>query len=121
MASFKIEFSTVRELEKKSSHIFMYGGGAFLAGIVLIFIAAPLGVFVTAISALVLLGGIVYVSMLGKEQSRPVYCPYCSSKNDVYVSIQKFGCDICSRPIIFNENGEAVMAEEIDLTARHNQ
>lgn len=120
MASLKIEFSTVRELEKKSSQIFIYGGGAFLLGVVLIFIAGPLGIFVTAASALVVLGGIVYVSMLGKEKSRPLFCPYCSTRNDVYVSRRELDCDICRRPIIVNENGEAVMAQEIDLTARHN-
>ena len=121
MASLKVEFATVRELEKKTSQIFIYGGGGFLLGIVLIFIAMPIGVMLTALSAIAVLGGMIYVSMLGKEKSRPLFCPYCSSKNDVYVSRRELDCDICSRPIIVDENGEATMAEAIDLTPRHNQ
>lgn len=121
MASLKVEFATVRELEKKTSQIFIYGGGGFLLGIVLIFLAGPIGIILTALSAIAVLGGIIYVSMLGKEKSRPLFCPYCSSKNDVYVSRRELDCDICSRPIVVDENGEAVMAQEIDLTPRHNQ
>jgi hypothetical protein len=121
MASLKVEFATVRELEKKTSQIFIYGGGAFVLGIVLIFVAMPIGVVVTACSAIAVLGGMIYVSMLGKERSRPVFCPYCSSKNDVYISRRELDCDICGRPIIIDENGEAVMANPIDLTPRHNQ
>ena len=121
MASLKIEFATVRELEKKSSQVFIYGGGAFLVGIVLIFVAAPIGVIITALSAIGVLGAIVYVSVLGKERSKPLFCPYCASKNDVYVSRRQLNCDICCRPILVGENGEVVMAQPIDLTARHNQ
>ena len=121
MASLKVEFATVRELEKKTSQIFIYGGGGFLLGIVLIFLAGPIGIILTALSAIAVLGGIVYVSMLGKEKSRPLFCPYCSTKNDVYISRRQLDCDICGRPIIVDENGEAVMAQEIDLTPRHNQ
>jgi hypothetical protein len=121
MASLKVEFATVRELEKKTSQIFIYGGGGFLLGIVLIFIVMPIGVVVTALSAIAVLAGMIYVSMLGKERSRPLFCPYCATKNDVYVSRRELDCDICRRPIKVDENGEAVMAQEIDLTPRHNQ
>lgn len=121
MASLKVEFATVRELEKKTSQIFIYGGGGFVLGIVLIFFAGPIGVILTAASAIAVLGGMIYVSMLGKERSRPLFCPYCSSKNDVYISRRELDCDICSRPIIIDENGEAAMAQAIDLTPRHNQ
>jgi len=121
MASLKIEFATVRELEKKSSQVFVYGGGAFLVGLVLIFIAGPIGIILTALSALTVLGAIIYVSMLGKERSRPLFCPYCASKNDVYVSRRQFDCDMCRRPVIVTETGEPAMAQPIDLTARHNQ
>ncbi len=121
MASFKVEFATVRELEKKTSQIFIYGGGGLVAGIALIFIFPPVGIFVTVLSAIAMLGGMIYVGMLGKEPSRPLFCPYCSTKNDVYMSRRQFACDICHRPVLVTENGEAVMAEEIDLTPRHNQ
>ena len=117
MASLKLEFSTVRELEKKSSQVFIYGGGAFLVGIVLIFVAAPIGAIITALSAIGVLGAICYVSMLGKERSNALFCPYCASKNDVYVSRRQLNCDICRRPIILSESGEPI----IDLPARHDQ
>jgi hypothetical protein len=121
MASLKIEFATVRELEKKSSQIFIYGGGAFLAGIVLIFAVPPLGILLTTLSAAAVLAGIFYVMMLGREGSRAMFCPHCASKNDVYVSRKEFDCDMCRRPIKVGENGEPIMAQPIDLTARHNQ
>lgn len=119
MASLKVEFSTVRELEKKSAQVFIYGGGAFFAGLVLIFIVPPLGVFLAAVSAPTVLAAMVGVSILGKERTRQVFCPYCSSKNDVYVSRTKLDCDICRRPILIDGNGEAVMAQPIDLTPQH--
>ena len=121
MASLKIEFSTVRELEKKSSKAFIYGGGGFLAGVLMVFIFLPIGILLMALSATVVLAAICYVSMLGKETSRPLFCPYCSSKNDVYASSREFDCDICSRPIVVDENGEAAMAQQIDMTMLHNQ
>ena len=121
MASLKIEFATVRELEKKSSQIFMYGGSAFFIGIVLIFAFPPVGIILTILSAAMVLGGIIYVMMLGRERSRALFCPYCASKNDVYVSRRELNCDMCRRPIKVGENGEPVMAQPIDLTPRHNQ
>ncbi|NLN74863.1 MAG: hypothetical protein GX139_00935 [Armatimonadetes bacterium] len=121
MASLKVEFATVRELEKKTSKIFIYGGAGVVAGIILIFMFPPIGFLITALSLAAVLGGMIYVGMLAKEPSRPLFCPYCSTKNDVYVSRTEFDCDICHRPIIVDENGMAVMAEEIDLTPRHNQ
>lgn len=119
MASLKIEFDTVRDLEKKSSGIFMYGGGGLAAGFILSFVGLGLiGIPLLVLSGVVLIGGIAYVSMLGKEPSRPVFCPYCTSKNEVYQSRRKFDCDICKRPVIITETGEAVMAEAIDTQAR---
>lgn len=110
MSPLKIEFNTVRELEKKSSRVFMWAGGAFVTGMVLVFIFPPLGGVIMAAGALLALFGIAWVSMLGKEASRAIYCPYCSSKNDVYMSRQKFDCDICKRPIILSESGEPIRA-----------
>ncbi len=121
MASLKIEFATVRELERKIAHIFKYGGIAFGVGVVLIFAFPPIGIPLTALSALAVMCGIIYVSMIGKEKTRPLFCPYCASKNDVYASRREFACDLCHRPVKINENGEPVMAQPIDLTARHNQ
>lgn len=121
MASLKTDFATVRQLERRVAHIFKYGGMGFGVGVVLIFAFPPIGIPMTALAALVVLGGIAYASMLGREKSRPLFCPYCASQNDVYVSRREFACDMCRRPVKINENGEPVMADPIDLTARHNQ
>lgn len=121
MASLKVEFNTVRELERKSAQVFMYGGGAFLVGLVLIFFIPPIGIFLAILSALAVLAAIVGVSILGKEKTRQIFCPYCSSKNDVYVSRTNLDCDICRRPVLIDQNGEAVMAQALDLTPQHNK
>ena len=122
MTSLKIEFSTVRELEKKSFRVFAYGGGALLVGVVLTVTGLMIvGVPVLILSALTVLGGIAWVSMLAREESRAMFCPYCSSKNDVYASRKNFDCDICSRPVVVSESGEPVMAEAIDTEARYDR
>ncbi|OFX14581.1 MAG: hypothetical protein A2Z18_11345 [Armatimonadetes bacterium RBG_16_58_9] len=122
MASLKVEFATVRELEKKSFRVFAYGGGALLLGLVFTVTGLVIiGVPVLVVSALVLLGGIAWVSMLAKEDSKPMFCPYCSSKNDVYLSRKSFDCDICSRPVVVSETGEPLMAEAIDTEARYDR
>ncbi len=122
MASLKIEFSTVRELEKKSFRVFAYSGGGLFVGVALTVIGLiVIGVPVLVLSALAVLGGIAWVSMLAKEESRAMFCPYCSSKNDVYVSRKTFDCDICSRPVVVSESGEPVMAEAIDTEARYDR
>ena len=122
MASLKVEFSTVRELEKKSFRVFAYGGAGLIAGLVLTLTGLMfIGVPILVLSALVLLGGMGWVSMLGKEESRAMFCPYCSSKNDVYLSRKSFDCDICGRPVIVSESGEPVVAEAIDIEARYDR
>jgi len=115
------EFSTVRELEKRSFSVFQYGGGAFLAGLVLTFVLPQIGVPVMALAALAIIGGIVWVTMIGKESHRPLFCPYCSSKNDVFLSRRDFDCDICGRPIVVSESGEPLMANAIDTEARYDR
>jgi hypothetical protein len=73
------------------------------------------------LSALAVLAAMIVVSIMGKERTRQIFCPYCTSKNDVYVSRKSLDCDICRRPILIDENGEAVMANPIDVTAQHNK
>ena len=122
MAFLKVEFATVRQLEKKSFCIFAYGGGAFLVGLVLMFTGLPfIGVPLMVLAAAVLLAGIAWVSVLGREPSRSLFCPYCSSRNDVYSSRRSFDCDICDRPVIISEDGEPLMAEGIDTEARYDR
>ena len=121
MAGRKLEFATVRELEKKTFRVFGYGGSVFGAGLVLTLVgAAIVGAPVMVISGSVVVGAMIYVSMLGREPSRALFCPYCASKNDVYASRRNFNCDICRRPILVSEEGEPVAAEPIDTVARYN-
>ena len=122
MALFKVEFATVRQLEKKSFCVFGYGGGALLVGLVLMFTGLPfIGLPLMLISAAVLLLGIAWVSVLGRESHRSLFCPYCSSRNDVYHSRRSFNCDICDRPVIVSEDGEPQMSEAIDTEARYDR
>lgn len=122
MSPRKIEFSTVRELERKTHKIFLYGGFALLVGFLLTAVgAAIIGAPLIVLSAIVLIGAMVYVSALGKEPTRSLFCPYCSSKNEVYASRKSFDCDICRRPVVIDENGEPMPAEPIDTTARYTR
>ena len=41
-----------------------------------------------------------------------MFCPYCASKNDVYLSRRSFDCDICRRPVLVTEFGEPVVADQ---------
>ena len=121
MAGRKLEFATVRELEKKTFRIFGYGGSVFGAGLILTLVGvAIVGAPVMIVSGSVVIGAMVYVSMLGKEPSRPLFCPYCASQNDVYVSRRSFDCDICRRPILVSDDGEPMAAEPVDTVARYN-
>ena len=117
-----VEFSTVRELEKRSFHVFEYGAGAFLGGLLLTLLGVPMiGVPLLTLAALAIIAAIVWVTMIGKESSRPLFCPHCSSKNDVFLSRRDFNCDICGRAVVVSENGEALMAEAIDTEARYDR
>jgi hypothetical protein len=122
MSPLKIEFATVRELEKKTFRVFGYGGAAFAFGLILTLIGLGIvGAPVMLISAAVVVLAVVWVSMLGKEPSRPTFCPYCASRNDVFQSRRSFNCDICNRPVIVNELGEAVAAahEHVETPTRN--
>lgn len=122
MPSLKVEFATVRELEKKSFRVFGYSGGALAVGLALTLVGmAIIGIPVMVLGAVVMLGAMAWVSILAKEPSRPVFCPYCTSKNDLYLSRRAFDCDICCRPIVMSETGEPMMAEEIDTEARYDR
>ena len=121
MASPKIEFATVRELEKKTFRFFGYGGSAFGVGLILtVFGLAIVGAPLMVASGACIIGAMAYVSMLGKEPSRAVFCPYCAMKNDVYVSRTSFRCDICKRPILVSADGVPTAADPVDTRARYN-
>lgn len=118
MASRRIEFSTVRELEKKTFRIFRYGGIALVAGLLLSLVVPIVGWAVMGLAIIGVVAAMAYVSMLGKEPSRSVFCPYCACENEVYKSRRSFNCDICRRPIAVSETGE-VLVTEADSTARY--
>ena len=119
MASRRIEFATVRELEKKTFRIFGYGGSVFGAGLILTLVgAAIVGAPVMILSGSVVIGAMVYVSLLGKEPSRGLFCPYCASRNDVYASRRAFNCDICRRPVVVSDDGEPLAAEPVDAVVQ---
>jgi hypothetical protein len=118
----KPEFSTVRELERKTHKVFLYGGLALLIGLGLMLIGfGIIGAPLIIAAILVLIIAMAYVSMLGKEPTRSLFCPYCASKNEVYASRKSFQCDICRRPVVINEDGEPMPAEPIDTTARYDR
>ena len=122
MTSLKVEFATVRQLEKKSFRVFAYGGGALVVGLVLTLTGlAVIGAPLLVLSSVILLAGIAWVSMLAREASRALFCPYCSSSNDVYCSRRSFDCDICGRPVTVSEDGEPLVAEAIDIEARYDR
>ena len=77
-----------------------------------------LGRPVMVLSGLALTIAIAWVSMLGKEGTFRLACPYCATPNEVYQSRRAFSCDICGRPVTVTENGEPIAAEPIDATAR---
>lgn len=116
VAIFKGEYDTLRDLERKSRRLFYVAGGAALLGIVMTAIGmlAFLG-----IPLLVLGGGFFFFSMLWmmklqKEPVRTLYCPYCASKNEVFISRKELSCDICSRRIGISPHGEPIPLEISD-------
>ena len=119
MSAFKVEFATVRELEKKTFRVFGYGGSAFGIGLLLSLMGLVIiGVPLMVVSCIALMVAVAWVSVLGKEATARMACPYCASANEVYQSRKAFSCDICGRPVNVTENGEPVAAEPIDVVAR---
>lgn len=112
----RVEFDTVRQLEKKSFSVFAYAGGAFLVGLVMSVVALPMiGIPLMLISAVVVLGAIVWVSMLAREPARHVFCPYCTGKNDVFESRRRFSCNLCGRAVTLTDSGDPLAPEGTDV------
>ena len=110
----KPEYATVRQLEMKGYGLFKWAAiiGAVclamsLAVPVLIWISGP-GMGVAAIMFLL---GMIWISVLGKEPSVHVFCPYCASKNDVFRSRREVHCDICGRLMGVSEAGVPIPIE----------
>ncbi|MDO8683569.1 MAG: hypothetical protein Q7N50_08815 [Armatimonadota bacterium] len=111
----KPEFATVRQLESKGYGLFKLAG---IIGIVSLIVTmcltflAWISIPGLGISILLFFLGMVWMSWLGKEQSRVVFCPYCASKMDVFMSRTELDCDMCERPIKMTPNGEPIAVEE---------
>jgi ribosomal protein S27E len=73
-----------------------------------------LGILLVLSGAAVFFYGMVWMVKLQKEPTRHIYCPYCASKNDVFVSRKEFACDICGRRIAISPSGEPIPIEPIE-------
>lgn len=109
MSPLKVEFDTVRDLEKKTFRFFactacVFAVGVISTGVGLVLIGLPLLVLGMA----GLIGGAAWVAALSKEPTRQIFCPYCASANDVYASRRAFRCDICGRPVALGDDGQVI-------------
>ena len=110
----KPEFATVRQLEMKGYGLFKWAGiiGAVSLGVSLFMpYLLPLSGPGMVVAAGMFLLGMVWISVLGKDPSRHVFCPYCASKNDVFVTRREANCDICGRLMRISEAGVPVAIE----------
>ena len=111
----KPEFSTVRQLENKGYGLFKLAGIIFFVSLAVAFCLtclAPLWVSGLAVSLTMFFIGMIWISWLGKEPSRVVYCPYCATKMDVFLSRTLIDCDICDRPMKITSSGDPIALEE---------
>lgn len=70
-----------------------------------------IGVPLVLLSAVLMVALFVWMIRLQKQPRRDVRCPYCNNVNSVFDSVTEFDCDICDRPIKFNEAGGPVPAD----------
>ncbi len=114
------KFDTVRDLEKRNSKWFKTWGSVALGGILLIFVGFVssiimlLGFAALIVGAVLLFVGMLRVIQLSKEPMRGIYCPYCASKNEVFITKREIPCDICGRKIGITPHGEAIPLEPIE-------
>lgn len=108
-------------MERNNSQLFKVGGVIGLVGVVLLLFGALgiavlilTGVALIVIGAVILFIGMIRVIQLSREPVRHIYCPYCASKNDVFLSKTELPCDICGRKIGITPYGEAVPLEPMD-------
>ena len=113
-------YNTVRDLEKSNARWFRIAGTVALFGLVLVVVGfavavvALIGYACLMVGVLMLLVGMLRVIHLSKEPTRHIYCPYCASKNDVFMTKREIPCDICGRRIGITASGEPVPLEPIE-------
>lgn len=110
----KPDYDTIRGLEKKGHGVFKVAGALGVVGVVLLVVAAPVGIAVLLAAAGIFFYGMVWMMKLQREPVRHLYCPYCASKNDVFVSRKEFSCDICKRRVGVAADGQPIPLEPIE-------
>lgn len=110
---FKFDYSTVRELEHKCFRVFYFVGGMVVVGFVMMItqILAFVGVPLMVLGILLFFITLVWMLKLTREPTREAFCPYCSTKNEVFVTRREFICDMCQRPIGVLPSGQIVPLE----------
>lgn len=112
-------FDTIRDLERMNSKWFKTAGLIGIAGVILLMFGFGTIVSVVGIAAILVAVVIFFITMLrvihlSREPHRTIYCPYCASKNEVFMSRTEIACDVCKRGIRIGVNGEPIPTEETD-------
>lgn len=112
-------YDTIRGLEGQYLGLFKKAGILVLVGLlVAVFGMHPLliitGIVLSIIGVVIFIYGMAVMMKLQREPTRTVYCPYCSIKNDVFVTRQEFSCDVCNRRIRISPSGEPIPIEPTD-------
>ena len=110
---YKFDYSTVRELEHKCFRVFYFVGGMVAVGFVMILTSALgfIGIPLAVLGVLLFFATLIWMLKLQREPTRTAFCPYCSSKNEVFVSRKDFLCDVCQRSIGVLPSGEVIPLE----------
>jgi len=113
-AAFKLEFDTVRDLERKGYRVFAVSGGILGVGVVLTLTAIGMvvGIPLIVLGGAGFLGAMLWMAVQGKEPTRRVFCPYCATSNEVFRSRSEFACDICDRRVAVSPDGEVYALEQ---------
>ena len=108
--TFNFEYSTVRELEHKCFRVFYFVaamvGLGFLLWITSLF--AIIGIPMMVLGMLLFFITLIWMLRLQREPTREARCPYCASRNEMFVSRKEFICDMCRRPVGVLPSGELV-------------
>lgn len=112
-------FDTIRDLEGQYLGLFRKAGIIGLIGLVLVIFGSGtvftlFGFGLIVVGAGVFFYGMMLMMKIQREPTRTVYCPYCASKNDLFITRQEFACDICGRRIRMSSTGEPIPIEPID-------
>ncbi|MBI2843518.1 MAG: hypothetical protein HYX78_08970 [Armatimonadetes bacterium] len=114
----KPDYDTIRGLESKARPVFRFAAILGMAGLFLTVFGFGLNAF--GIILLIIAGVIAFYEMMlmqrleKAEPIRQIFCPYCASKNEVFMSRREFACDVCSRRIGVSPAGEVTPLEEIE-------